>query len=444
MGSIKHYNDEMTEGGLSLFGLVGKHVCGRCLKDDGLKAFVKSHAASPACSYCERVANKPIAASMADLARFMDQRIQLEFDIPENCLGRDSESESGWSGNVMDTIDLVNDELQLEFSKAAGSALRDDIIAALGDRQWCQQDPYGPRPHEPIAASWSLFRRVLMHERRFFFLQYDTASLTRRMRKEEAAYDLAGWLQELGRYCGRSGLIKTLPKGTQIYRVQKKLDAGLAPFDAARMGPPPSALATQTNRMSPPGISMFYGAEDQATALLETVDIAGNYAAGLFTTRKDQTILDLSQAPPFPSLFDVDKAADRKWAAFIQGFRKDFTRPVARDERAHVDYVPTQAVTEYFRTSVRFDGRPVKGIKYRSTRDGGICYVLFANQSSVVGTPSAKRRKHGKPWLKMIGYRETNESPTPGPLVSSGNSGPTVGVISNTRQSQRPAKSTKP
>lgn len=412
MGSIKHYQEEMTEGGVSLFGLVGRHVCGRCLKDEGLKAFAKAHVASQACTYCGRTAKKLIAAPMVELVRFMDQRIQLEFDIPENCLFRDRESENGWAGAVIDTIDLVDDELQLEFAKAAGSQLRDDIIGGLGDRQWCQLDPYGPRPHEPIAASWSLFRRVLMHERRFFFLQYDTPSLTRRMKEEEAGYDLAGWLQALGNYCERAGLFKSLDKGAQMYRVQKKLDASLAPFDAARMGPPPSDLATQTNRMSPPGISMFYGAEDQATALLETVDVAGNYAAGLFTTRKDQIILDLSQPSPFPSLFDVDKAADRKWAIFMHGFRRDFARPIARDERVHVEYVPTQAVTEYFRTSVRFNGRAIKGIKYRSTRGGAICYVLFANQSSVVGSPSARRRKHGKPWLKMIGYSEAIATPT--------------------------------
>ncbi len=411
MGSLKHYQEEMTEGGLSLFGLAGKHVCRRCLKDVGLKAFAKAHAAAQACSYCERTARKPIAAPMVELVRFMDQRLQLEFDIPENCLFLDRESESGWMGDVTDTIDLVDDTLQLEFAKTAGPSLRDDIISGLGDRQWCQRDPYGPRPHEPIATSWSLFQRVLMHERRFFFLQYDTPSLTRRMKKEEAGYDLAGWLQALASYCERANLFKTLPRGSQIYRAQKKLDPSLAPFDAARMGPPPSDLAIQANRMSPPGISMFYGAEDQATALLETVDVAGNYATGLFATRKDQIILDLSQPPPFPSLFDMDKAADRMWATFMHGFRRDFARPIARDERVHVEYVPTQAVTEYFRTSVRFDGRAIKGIKYRSTRDGAICYVLFANQSSVVGSRSARRRKHGRPWLKMIGYSETMATP---------------------------------
>jgi hypothetical protein len=44
---------------------------------------------------------------MVDLARFMGERIHLEFDNPENCLGRDRESENGWVGDVTDTIDLA-------------------------------------------------------------------------------------------------------------------------------------------------------------------------------------------------------------------------------------------------------------------------------------------------------------------------------------------------
>ena len=108
-----------------------------------------------------------------------------------------------------------------------------------------------------------------------------------------------------------------------------------------------------------------------------------------------------------PSIFDERHAGDRRWAMFMRDFRRDFTQAIVRDDRVHVAYVPTQAVTEYFRTAVSKDGKAIKGISYRSAREGGkICHVLFADQSSVVGAPAAGERVSGKPWLHMVGYRE--------------------------------------
>jgi hypothetical protein len=411
MGRAKQHQVEM-EDGLNLWGLEGKHVCRRCLGDDGLRAFARANAESPTCSYCGRTSKKAIAAPIGALVRFMDSCLASEFDVPENWLFYDDEAESGWAGEVCDTADLVDHELDLRFEGESGLQLRDDIIGGLGDRQWCAADPHGPRPQDGIRASWSLFRRVLMHERRFFFLQYRSASLARRMRSSDATYDLSEWLAEFAAYCGRAGLFKVLPKKTLLYRAQAKPDVNAPAFTAGRMGPPPSAKAVQANRMSPPGIPMFYGAADRETALLETVDKPGNYAVAAFTTRKAQVVLDLSEPPSMPSLFDRGGADDRKWAAFTRSFLADFTKPVARDDRAHVDYVPTQAVTEYFRTTVKRGGRAVKGIRYRSSRPGGgDAVVLFANQSSVEGTLAGSKRRAGRPWLKMSGYEEVQVAP---------------------------------
>jgi hypothetical protein len=407
MGRIKHSLDDLNAGGLDLTGVIGKHACRRCLPDAGLKHFAKRHAVEASCDYCGRVSNKTKAVPMSELIRFIDRRIATEFDQPENGLGRDQESSNGWDGEVWSTSDLLDDEFGLELQDSPQADLRQDILDGLGDRQWCPTDPYGPRSHDRIGASWEQFRRVLMHERRFFFMQYAGSALARRLERDEAAYDLPGWLDALGRYALRNDLIVTLPKGTTTYRVQIKKKNETAAFDAARMGPPPRRLANQSNRMSPPGVPMFYGAADSKTALLETVDKNARYAVGRFETRKDVLILDLSKRPPIPSIFDERHAGDRRWAMFMRDFLGDFTKAIERDDRVHVAYVPTQAVTEFFRTAVRCGKRPIKGIRYRSARKGGtICYVLFADQSSIVGAPAARERAAGKPWLEMIGYEE--------------------------------------
>jgi hypothetical protein len=63
---------------------------------------------------------------------------------------------------------------------------------------------------------------------------------------------------------------------------------------------------------------------------------------------------------------------------FLHEFEQDLVKPVARDGMEHVDYVPTQIVTEFFRHRFRLsDGASLDGIMYRSSRTGQPACVLF-------------------------------------------------------------------
>lgn len=65
----------------------------------------------------------------------------------------------------------------------------------------------------------------------------------------------------------KGGLIRGLPAGAQLIRArQHSPDEALA--SPAELGSPPRHCAL-ASWMSPPGISMFYGAEDPDTALAE-------------------------------------------------------------------------------------------------------------------------------------------------------------------------------
>ena len=77
--------------------------------------------------------------------------------------------------------------------------------------------------------------------------------------------------------------------------------------------------------------------------------------------------------------------------------------PIARDDRIHIDYVPTQVVTEYVRSARFPDGR-LDGIRYRSSRrEGGISVVLFADQTNVIGahTEGYAGQKSDQ-WLELV------------------------------------------
>ena len=85
---------------------------------------------------------------------------------------------------------------------------------------------------------------------------------------------------------------------------------------------------------------------------------------------------------------------------FLNHFAYDLSKPIVRDKRVHVEYVPTQVVTEYFRTEVRHDDQPILGIRYRSARHSeGRSLVLFATQDDLVGIDRPLRRE--EPWIEL-------------------------------------------
>ncbi|WP_157917384.1 RES family NAD+ phosphorylase [Pseudodesulfovibrio profundus] len=154
------------------------------------------------------------------------------------------------------------------------------------------------------------------------------------------------------------------------------------------LGPPPVEFAKFANRMSPAGVVMFYAAGDVQTAIVEAA--SGNKSKGIasvgeFGLLKDATILDLTDGFEVPSIFDHESRDNRVAAIFMKGFLSEFRRPIEKDGREHVEYVPTQIMTEYFKYLFEKDGRRVFGIKYQSAQNNsGVSYVFFADQEYFV------------------------------------------------------------
>jgi hypothetical protein len=79
-------------------------------------------------------------------------------------------------------------------------------------------------------------------------------------------------------------------------------------------------------------------------------------------------VLDLSELPSVPSIFAASRE-QRGALQFLWEFVKSITAPVVHDGREHIDYVPTQILTEYFRERVKgSDGSALNGIVYPSAR----------------------------------------------------------------------------
>jgi hypothetical protein len=168
----------------------------------------------------------------------------------------------------------------------------------------------------------------------------------------------------------------------RIFRVRVH-DPANRLLTAAELGTPSRGSARFSNRMSPAGIPMFYGAFDEQTAIAETYDASqGNQVVitvAEFVTARDFPVLDLTKLPQIPSLFDSDRRDTRPGLIFLNDFISDLSAPIEKNGREHIEYVPTQVVTEFFRHCYKHPTHgAVRGILYKSAqRTGGDCCVLF-------------------------------------------------------------------
>jgi hypothetical protein len=100
---------------------------------------------------------------------------------------------------------------------------------------------------------------------------------------------------------------------------------------------------------------------------------------GEFSPTRELRLIDLTNLPDLPSIFDG--AARKRYFVlrFLQKFVDDITLPVELDGQEHIDYVPTQVFTEYFRHAFP---SAVDGLMFPSTQGPGNNVVLFFGPAS--------------------------------------------------------------
>jgi hypothetical protein len=192
-------------------------------------------------------------------------------------------------------------------------------------------------------------------------------------------------LEQLGDIFRRFQLFAEPSIDTEYFRA-RIFAPGARPTTAADLGTAPRDAAIYPNRMSPAGIPMFYAALDEDTAVVETFDPSrsGKHEIALarFRSIRPLTFLDLTSLPEIPSDFDRENHGAQQPLRFLWSFARELAHPVARDERAHTEYVPTQVVTEFIRHRFRpvDDGPTLDGVLYSSSKErGSVAVVVFAN-----------------------------------------------------------------
>lgn len=373
-----------------------EYVCASCIVDgeSALKKYIEMNADESYCDFCDESHGNVHSIPIDNLIEYMRRCVSQEYDDPANWLYYER-SEGGYQGVTFHAYDLILEELEIDFPKDKNDALLQRVLSGFDHQEWCKDDPYGPSILQVAQFSWQKFSRIVKHENRYYF----------GTRKEEKiisdALTPGELLDHILDYAKQIDLVKEINAGLILYRARAWED-GKPLKSPEDLGPPPTDKALQPNRMSPAGIPMFYGSEDSETAVLETASQPDCFSVGKFQTNRPIVLLDISNVPTLPSIFETDPESlpinPRRAIQFLRHISEEISKPITRDSHPLIEYVPTQVVTEFIR-SRQYDGETIDGIKYDSAKNPDhSSYVLFATQDDIV---RHKDNKKPNPWLEL-------------------------------------------
>jgi hypothetical protein len=346
-----------------------RSVCIDCIIDEHLREQVAQHLTEDACTFCGREAedNVPIAACFEELMRPIMDAIHFFYESSEESL----------FGSVMPRYSSQD----VAYDICAG-AVSDDVLqaifAVITEDDW-NEDPGMPRPDVFLRNAWNHFREKVKHETRFVFL-----SIPEQSSPDPDEFTTSETLEKLVDIIQSRGVLTDIPAGRIFYRGRMADESESAAYDASSLGSPPHDKAS-ANRMSPAGISMFYGCDDIPTVVAEIGSRTAREFAiiGAFETTRPLQMVNLAALPPIPSLFDSEQREHYYELRFVYEFARDLSEPVVLDGREHIDYVPTQVVTEYMRW---LPAVTIDGILFTSAQNGGTSCVIFCGPAGCADT----------------------------------------------------------
>lgn len=289
MGWAKEREYELFTRG---FGETGDQaVCLECLTDEGLVGEVRDILDEPQCSFCGAKAGDDGAPIAVDFERFM----YVVMDGVNFIYGLANDEgvpfdEGDWVGGpVLDSYDVVED--------ICGYAAKENVVEAIQEvvdhNAWTYRNYQLLQPDRAMRLGWDEFCQRIKHETRFLFMAIPQSPSL--MPDEFTSVEFMARLMEI---ISTSGALVKVPAGRVFWRGRLVGDSKLPRYGAKELGSPPPDKAS-ANRMSPAGISMFYGSDDIETVVAEigAHGSRSHAAVGSFETTKPLTMLNLAALP---------------------------------------------------------------------------------------------------------------------------------------------------
>jgi len=384
---------------------MGEYCCEDCFSDYAIKHFIKLNDSVGTCDYC---GSKNIhVCGVKKVGEFIMEGIDRYYEDAANSVSYES-AEGGYLLPTSDIYDILNHEQGI-FGDALNdpTPLLEDLVSWDGT-PYVRKDPYGPPSGDPEEIGyWDDFCETVKSKHRFTtFLKSEQSHQDDPSKPGTFLFHLAKTFMP--------DLIHTLPSGTLIYRGRIGREGRkFKHIDITS----PAPEYSKNNRMSPAGISFFYGGMDPETCIHELrPDVNEIIIVGTFKLIQPLFILDLSvKFEEWKSIFDPDYSLDYEefYKPFLLHFIADISKPIRRTDN-ELEYVPAQIFTEFIKTiNFRSDylhydqnGKEadvfLNGIMFRSSlKEGGLNIVLFRGPD----ISATRRGDRNQPWLLYKGYK---------------------------------------
>ena len=256
----------------------------------------------------------------------------------------------------------------------------EDILECLirEDKYWIPHSEHDwglANPTQALLYGWQSFTRTVLHKTRYLFLSEPEDELDA---SRPDYVSVPGMLDSLGRVVANLNLVTRLNPGTIFYRAR---EGSYTKFHEVSV--PPSGKAS-AGRMNPAGIPYLYVALDGETAKREIKSKSKKVTLATFATKVPLRLLNLTNLPPLPSLFELEKYKERHQLEFLSIFSREISKPVPGDCKEHLEYIPTQIVSEFFRHRFFHEKQNLDGVLYRSSETNGRNVALFVSDQSEV------------------------------------------------------------
>lgn len=373
MGYFKDKTIESKEEGAMHPFQEDKYICAKHFDDQYLQEYIQKNGQKGKCSYCGDTASFVIR--MEDFMEHVESKLRDRFSLVEEAnlplastYYEDGEEEIPGLNRTGDyavpasaeRYENVNEMLYAYGLVTLNDELNDDISACFDEGIWIKKNISEEDLDVELSYAWESFCKVVKHKRRYTYYN-DEDFVGQEKWKEDILTEVMNLCKEI--------LVSSLPKGEIIYR--GRINNTGKPFDKFEELTAPPVDFAKENRMSPEGISMFYGAFDKDTPIKEirNYNLKSTINLGKFETKKELFVVNLCKIPDKISFWMPQHFSEYK---FLKKFHSEITKPV--DKNPGIEYVPTQVFTEYIRF---MNHQHLDGIIYRSSQTNLRNIALF-------------------------------------------------------------------
>ncbi len=316
---------------------VDKLCCVNCFSEIEIQRFIEEFDEIGDCDYCG--SEEIYVCEVDEVGEFIQNGIDRYYEDAARMVSYDS-AEGGYLLPTMDIHDILLYEQEI-FSDVLEDPIQlaDDLIPNDGT-PYVRRNPYSPESGLEQFKTWKEFGDFIKHSQRF------TAFLD----TENNAFDETHPRNFFNTLADRiKALLVELYPGMKIYRA--RIIDGNFELNHKNLTSPP-VHETKNNRMSPAGISLFYGGKEEDVCIAEVRPDVGEYVAvAEFEMLKNLKVLDLSVDFDAPkSIFSDDYTFEYEeyFKPFFSHFVSDIAKPI-RPADSGVDYIPTQVFAEFIR-----------------------------------------------------------------------------------------------